>query len=92
MSITPVLALQTVLLLLLLAASAFFSGSETALFSLSAEQLQALGRNGARGRRLVGLLKKPTQLLSTLLIGNTLCPDRKQSFSLRKRCASSVIG
>ena len=72
MSITPVLALQTVLLLLLLAASAFFSGSETALFSLSAEQLQALGRNGARGRRLVGLLKKPTQLLSTLLIGNTL--------------------
>ena len=72
MSITPVLALQTVLLLLLLAASAFFSGSETALFSLSAEQLQTLGRNGARGRRLVGLLKKPTQLLSTLLIGNTL--------------------
>ena len=72
MSITPVLALQTVLVVLLLAASAFFSGSETALFSLSAEQLQTLGRNGARGRRLVGLLKKPTQLLSTLLIGNTL--------------------
>ena len=67
-----ILALQSVLLLLLLSASAFFSGSETALFSLSAEQLQTLGKNGLRGRRLVGLLKQPTQLLSTLLIGNTL--------------------
>ena len=67
-----ILALQSVLLLLLLSASAFFSGSETALFSLSAEQLQTLGKNGVRGRRLVDLLKQPTQLLSTLLIGNTL--------------------
>ena len=67
-----ILALQILLLVLLLAASAFFSGSETALFSLGPEQLQALGRNGLRGRRLVALLKRPTQLLSTLLIGNTL--------------------
>ncbi|MBQ6248409.1 MAG: HlyC/CorC family transporter [Kiritimatiellae bacterium] len=67
-----ILALQSVLLLLLLSASAFFSGSETALFSLSAEQLQSLGKNGVRGRRLVDLLKQPTHLLSTLLIGNTL--------------------
>ena len=67
-----ILALQSVLLLLLLSASAFFSGSETALFSLNAEQLQILGKNGIRGRRLVDLLKQPTQLLSTLLIGNTL--------------------
>ena len=67
-----ILALQSVLLVLLLSASAFFSGSETALFSLSAEQLQSLGKNGARGRRLVELLKQPTHLLSTLLIGNTL--------------------
>ncbi len=72
MSALPILALQILLLVLLLAASAFFSGSETALFSLSAEQLQTLAKGDTRGRRLVAILKNPTQLLSTLLIGNTL--------------------
>ncbi len=72
MSAHLILALQILLLVLLLSASAFFSGSETALFSLGADQLQALGKGDARGRRVVALLKQPTQLLSTLLIGNTL--------------------
>ncbi len=67
------LAIEFALLVVLLAFSAFFSGSETALFSLSALQLQNLAENhGGRGRRVVSLMKKPTELLSTLLIGNTL--------------------
>lgn len=72
MSALILLVLQIVLLLFLLTASAFFSGSETALFSLSAEQLQRIAKGSSRGRLLVSLLKKPTQLLSTLLIGNTI--------------------
>lgn len=72
MSITILLVLKILLLVLLLAASAFFSGSETALFSLNAEQVQSFERSGRRGRRLVALLKRPTELLSTLLIGNTI--------------------
>lgn len=71
MSISPLLILQIILLVILISASAFFSGSETALFSLTAEQIQSLSKSGPRGQRLVGLLKQPTKLLSTILIGNT---------------------
>lgn len=63
---------QIVILILLVASSAFFSGSETALFSLSALQMQSLRNAGGFRARLVLLLKKPAQVLSTLLIGNTI--------------------
>lgn len=63
---------QIVILILLVASSAFFSGSETALFSLSALQMQSLRNAGGCRARLVLLLKKPAQVLSTLLIGNTI--------------------
>lgn len=59
-------------LMALLAASAFFSGSETALFSLDAVQLRALRSKGAAARHLAALLSTPSQILSTILIGNTL--------------------
>lgn len=63
---------QIILLIFLVASSAFFSGSETALFSLSASQMQSLRNAGGCRARLVLLLKKPAQVLSTLLIGNTI--------------------
>lgn len=47
--------------------SAFFSGSETALFSLG--QIKAKELND---RRVLQLLEKPGQLLINLLVGNTL--------------------
>lgn len=56
----------------LLAFSAFFSGSETALFSLDALQRRSLAGRGGSRRRLVALLSNPSDILSTLLIGNTL--------------------
>ena len=62
--------LKFAILLLLLAGSALFSGAETAFFALSPIQVQGLRNRGTRGRQLVALLEKPTQLLSTLLIGN----------------------
>ena len=57
---------------LLLALSAFFSGSETALLSLSPAQIQRIReKHGKVGERLRRLLAQPEVMLSTLLIGNT---------------------
>ena len=53
--------------------SAFFSGCETVLFSLSPVQIQHIGEaNGAAGRRIRRLMDAPELMLSTLLVGNTL--------------------
>jgi CBS domain containing-hemolysin-like protein len=58
-------------MLALLAASAFFSGSETALFNLSREQLRrfAASRNPLR-RGAARLMADPRRLLVTVLFGN----------------------
>jgi len=56
----------------LLLLSAFFSGSETAFFSLSRIYLKKLeNKNTAQSRRILSLLGKPRQLLVTILFGNT---------------------
>lgn len=56
---------------LLLVASGFFSGSETALFGLSSQQRLVLTRAGsATGRAVVGLTQQPRMLLITLMLGN----------------------
>jgi len=58
-------------LLLLLLASGFFSGSETALFSLTRVQLEQLARrHPAASRRITDLLERPRRLIITLLLGN----------------------
>ncbi|MCH2140192.1 MAG: hemolysin family protein [Phycisphaerales bacterium] len=59
----------TAMLPLVLACSAFFSGAETALFSLSARQRLDMGRGHSAVSRL---LAKPRMLLITLLLGNML--------------------
>jgi len=62
-----------VLLLLLFTLSAFFSGSETLLFSLSPIQVQRIrNRNAVAGARLERLLGDPAMILSTLLVGNSM--------------------
>ena len=59
-------------LLALFALSALFSGSETALFSLTPIQIrEMIHRNPRVGRRVEGLMKHPSLTLSTLLVGNT---------------------
>ena len=53
--------------------SAFFSASETAMFSLSSMQIKAYLRSGESQKKLVAsLLKRPTDLLVTLLLLNTV--------------------
>ncbi|MEE2908086.1 MAG: hemolysin family protein [Planctomycetota bacterium] len=59
------------LLPLMLILSAFFSGSETALFSLNASQRQQMRKTGGGGAKLaLSLLQEPRMLLITLLLGN----------------------
>ena len=60
-----------VLMLLLLAGSAFFSGAETAFFNLSRRQTKLLQKSNHKLQKLAAkLLSKPGQLLSCLLFGN----------------------
>lgn len=57
----------------LLTMSAFFSASETALFSLSSIERKRIGeRTDPRGRFLAQLIAKPTDALITILIGNMI--------------------
>ena len=56
---------------LLLGLSGFFSGSETALFALTANQRMSLRRSGGlAGRAVEALLANQRMLLITILIGN----------------------
>jgi putative hemolysin len=65
------LALAFVILVLLLGASATTSGAETALFSLSAPQIQAFTQDPNPRKRLVAtLLSRPRDLLVTILMLN----------------------
>jgi len=65
--------LDSAVLLALFGLSAFFSGSETALFALTPVQAQRIrDRNPRAGARLQRLLSQPERVLSTILIGNTI--------------------
>ena len=62
-----------VVVAVLLALSALFSGSETALFSLTPGQREALKSDSpVASRRIESLLFEPPRLLGTLLLGNLL--------------------
>lgn len=67
------LLLDAVVLLALLACSAFFSSAETALFSLNPVQMHHMrNTHAAAAAQVRQLLSSPTRLLSTILVGNTL--------------------
>ena len=64
---------RLLLMALLLCASAYCSGTETALFSLTNRQVKKLGASGHRLERLVAhLLLRPSELLGALLLGNLI--------------------
>jgi putative hemolysin len=64
---------QLLALVVLIAASAFFSGSEAALISLSRLHARAMAERGVRGSDAVlRLLEDRNRLLTSLLIGNTV--------------------
>ncbi|MBN1238196.1 MAG: HlyC/CorC family transporter [Gammaproteobacteria bacterium] len=59
------------LLIVLLALSAFFSSTETALMSLNRYRLRHRARSGQRAARLAeALLKRPDRLIGLILLGN----------------------
>src|SRR5512135_2038052 len=60
------------LLVFLLVLSAFFSASETALFSLDSIQIRRLTSEGKDTSTIVKLLENPLRCLTTILAGNTL--------------------
>ncbi|TDI72336.1 MAG: DUF21 domain-containing protein, partial [Bacteroidetes bacterium] len=71
LELAPFLTGATVLLVLLIL-SAFFSGSEVALFSLTPNEKDQLSDNTDRpSKRVVRLLENPRALLVSILILNT---------------------
>lgn len=69
----PSQIIQLVTIGILLAMSAFFSSSETALTTVSAIRLKSLADNGNKNAKLVLKLKEnPDKMLSAILIGNNI--------------------
>lgn len=85
------LLLKLFFLCCLLILSAFFSGSETALFSLSSVRVHRLQEEKKRGASTVaGLLKEPRTVLATILLSNLFV--NVFSTSLAEEMASSYFG
>lgn len=62
---------HVIAMLVLLAGSAFLSGSETAFFNLTRRQTKQIARSKQRVQKLLAyLLKRPGSLLNCLLLGN----------------------
>jgi Mg2+/Co2+ transporter CorB len=65
--------LIVVAIIVLIALSAFFNGSETSLTAASKARMHALEQDGNKQARLVNkVLSRPEKMLGTILIGNTL--------------------
>ena len=59
--------------IVLLACSAFFSGSETAFFSIHRIRLRAMSEEaGFSGRLVASMMDRPSRLLTTILLGNMI--------------------
>lgn len=59
-------------LMFLIASSAFFSGSETALMAVDRWRIRHLGRKGRRARLVEKILGEPEKLIGAILLGNNL--------------------
>jgi Mg2+/Co2+ transporter CorB len=66
------IAISLIAIFLLIAVSALFSGSETALTAVSRARMHALEEEGnLRARTVNRILAQPEKMLSTVLLGNT---------------------
>lgn len=61
-----------ILAILCLFLSGFVSGSEMSYFSLTPQQTEEIEDDEKKGAKIIKLLKKPEQLLATILIANNL--------------------
>jgi putative hemolysin len=72
LTITPQVILL-IILLVIMGCSAFFSGSETALMTVSRVRLRQMAKKHTRSVKMVeGILEKPERLIGTILLGNNL--------------------
>ena len=66
-------ALQLIIILILLALSAFFSSSETALTTVSHLKLRSLADNGSKkAKKVLKVTENSSKLLSAILVGNNI--------------------
>ena len=66
-------ATQLIILIILLALSAFFSSSETALTTVNKLRMRSLADDDIRGAKMVlKLIEEPGKMLSAILIGNNI--------------------
>ncbi len=75
--------------------SAYFSGSETAFFSLSKIEVKKLELNKkTASNRVLNLLKKPRRLLITILLGNTIVNVAASTYAalLLQNYTNKVLG
>lgn len=78
-------------IVLLIALSAFFNGSETALTAASRARLHSLEQDGSRRAALVNrLLASPEKMIGTVLLGNTLVDVL--AASLASKLAVDMVG
>ncbi len=77
----------SIAIIILLCLSAFFSGSETALLSLSRAQVKRMSNGTAGERAAYALLRDPQRLLAIVLVGNMFVNTMLTSF-----CASLLSG
>lgn len=70
--INEFLLLKFFLLVVFLSFSAFFSASETALFSLDVIKIKRLAQEGKNTSNILRLMENPLRCLTTILAGNTL--------------------
>lgn len=79
------------LIVILIAMSAFFSASETAISSVNRIRLKSMAENGSRGAaRALEILKKYDKALTTILIGNNIV--NIATSSLATMIAISIVG
>ncbi len=70
----PGVPVSLILVLVLIAGSALFSGAETALVSANRARLEALAAQGKRAaRRAVSLLSRMERSIATILVGTNVC-------------------
>jgi putative hemolysin len=70
---TALILAEFAILIIALGLSAFFASAETALFSLSPIQIHRIRRHAPKAaKQIETLLASPTELLSSILIGNTV--------------------
>ncbi|MDD6351550.1 MAG: hemolysin family protein [Lachnospiraceae bacterium] len=85
------LVLRLIIMLILLAMSAFFSGAETALTTVSQIKMKTMAKDGdSRAERVLKVLEKKDKMLSAILIGNNIV--NLSASSLATTVATKLLG